>query len=629
MHIRAALLIFVFSIVLMLPHICNPLLNRASDLDGNITQVLYIKNSLMKNHIFPQWNPYINQGIPISADPLHSAFHPLVIPAFILFSPETAVELLYFISLSSGGIGLFFLLQRLKISSYLNLIIVCTYLSCGYISSHIVAGHFEKVLSFGILPWFIANVYQVSIQPRSRYKILTAICMALILFSGDLYNALYAGILVLAIGIFSRSREIFNASIHILFYYFLLGAVKLIPLIELQNFIGKVREPFAGSQNFMSILYYFFIPIKPLFWYLGLRRNLETGFAWWEKVSFIGPLLLIGIVLFFAHRKFFSHRESKFFMLIGTVLMLLSMPNTSWNPYHWLILSLPPLQLFHVPSRAFGMLTIIFLILSALGFQKWYMKGKTSIQRAIVGILILNLLATCVFFVYIAYFKQMPRIHSDSTTALIRNIKRRDEGVYYIAQYVQEEPLQQHKIIYLEQKILNSNYGLQLKNSPAEAFTRFDFTTNTSYSDIQPLYFIGGKSIRVPKKAHPEGILRKNDQVLYKNKTGDSYATLAKSGRAIDSIMIHPNSISVNFISSMVDQLTLLESSYPGWRVYEDGKQIKLTPGRFLQTTVKKGKHTYTFIFQSAPFLIGLGISCIAWTVALSTLLRKRNILHT
>lgn len=622
-------MIFVFTIVLMLPFLFDPLINRASDLDGNITQVLYIKNTLINHHMFPQWNPYINQGLPISADPLHSAFHPFVLPAFIFFEPHTAVKMLYFISLYSGGIGLYFLLKRLKISPSLNLLIACTYMSCGYFSSHMVAGHFEKILSFGILPWFIASLYEVFIQPRQLTIIFTAIGMTLMLFSGDLYNTLYACILIMMMGIFSRSMKIMSASVQILIYVFLLGAIKLIPLIELQNFIGKVREPFAGSQNFISMVYYFFIPFKSLYWFLGVGEYLKTGFAWWEKISYIGPFILLGMMLFLADQKKYVHQVSKFFMILLIALIALSMPQAYWNPYHWIIRYVPYLQLFHVPSRVFGMLTVIFLSMAALGFEKWYKKGNSYTRVAIIGLVLFNLLSTGIFFICIVNYKNMPLTHSDSSTELIRNIKRRDDRTYYIAQYLQKDPLQQYKLIGMGQKILNSNYGLQLKNSPAAAFTQFDFT-HASYSDIQPMYIVGGgESIRIPHGAHPKGILRENDLVLYENSEGDSYATLAKSGKVVDSVLIKPNRISVNITSSKEDQLTLLESSYPGWSVYEDGKNIKLIPGRFLQTTVKKGKHTYTFKFQSSPFLIGLGISCIAWTVALATLWRKRNILHT
>ncbi|MBP9797964.1 hypothetical protein KBC70_02350, partial [Candidatus Woesebacteria bacterium] len=394
MHIRAALIIFVFTVFLSLPSIFNPILNRASDLDGNISQILYIKDSLVKHHTFPQWNPYINQGIPVSADPLHAAFHPLVLPAFMLFTPITAIKLLYFVSLLSGGLGMYFLLHRLKVSSAIRIFSACILVTSGYIASHMIAGHFEKVLSFGILPWFMLSIYEVAKRPRSSFEILTALSMTLILFSGDLYNALYASIIVVTTGILGRSKSSIQASLRIIAYFLLLGSVKLIPLIELQEYIGKIREPFAGSQNIVSILYYFFVPIKPIFGIAGLGGLLETGFAWWEKVAFIGPFTLVGIVLFFTHRNIFSKKQSQFFVGILVVLLLLSMPSATWNPYHWMISALPSLQLFHVPSRVFGMLTIILLTLCALGYQRWYTRKNIYVRIAVIGFLLINTLST-------------------------------------------------------------------------------------------------------------------------------------------------------------------------------------------------------------------------------------------
>lgn len=628
MHLKAALLILVYTILLLGPSAFEPLLDRASDLDGNSTQILFIKDSLIKHHTFPQWNPYIHQGIPVSADPLHGAFHPFVLPAFMLFSPETAVKILYFISIYLAGLGMYVLLHRSKVLPELSIITACIYMSCGYVSSHMVAGHFEKILSFGILPWFVMCLYEVYKRSNTRNETMTAMCMALILFSGNVYNSLYAVIVTLVVGAFGKSKRVFYSSIRIVMYFVLLGAIKLIPLIELQHYIGKVKEPFAGSQNLISILYYFFIPFKPVFRVLGVGSYLETGFAWWEKVAFIGPFTLIGVVMFFLYRKRIFQAQSLFFMMIGTTLILLSMPAAPLNPYHLLISYIPALQLFHVPSRAFGLLTIIFLILSSLGFQSWYAKRNGIHRAVIVGLLLCNLISTYFFFMYVFRVKQMPIIHSESATQLVSNIKRRDKGVYYIAQYLQEKPLQQHTLISMEQKILNSNYGLQLKGSPAEAFTLYDFSIKTTYSDIHPAYIVGGRNIRMPVGTHSHAIMRKNDVVLYESQSADPYASLKKSGKSIDTVTIRPNRISMTVTSAINDQLILLESSYPGWHVYENGKQIQLTSGKFVQAPVKKGTHMYDFVFKSQTFLAGLGISCIAWVVAIRSLLKKWNSLH-
>ncbi len=605
----------------MLSIIFNPLLDRASDLDGNITQIIYIKDSLIKHHIFPQWNPYINQGIPVSADPLHSTFHPLVLPAFILFSPDAAVKLLYFISLFFGGVGLYVFLHRLKVFPVISILLSCTLVSCGYVASHLVAGHFEKVLSFGILPWFFLSLYESYKKTRSNSELLTAISMSLILFSGDLYNALYAGILVFTVGTIKRT----NMTIRILAYFLFLSSVKLLPLIELQNYIGKLKEPFAGSQNPISLLYYLFLPIKPLFGLLGVEKYLDTGFAWWEKIAFVGPLTLIGVTLFFARRTIFSHMQSVFFLTTGTVLIFLSMPAASWNPYHWILNVVPSLQFFHVPSRVFGMLTVILLVICALGYQKWYAQRNAFLRGTIIATLTMNLFFTFLFFLYIVQFRNMEIKHSETSTQLISDIKRRDRRVFYIAQYLQEKPLLQHRLVSMEQKIFNSNYGLQLKDSPAAAFTRFDFSTTTVYSDVQPAYILGGETIRVPQDTQPEGILRKDDVVLYENFTADPYAALVKSKEGLDHVKIGPNNISVDVSSTSDDSLLLLESFYPGWRVYEDGKQINLLKDRFLHVPISDGHHAYNFVFTSYTFLAGLGISIVSWMVALGTLVRNRN----
>lgn len=629
MHIRAAFIIFLFTMMMSLPIFIDPLLDRASDLDGNITQILYIKNSLVQHHTFPQWNPYINQGIPVSADPLHAAFHPLVLPIFTLFSPESAVRILYALSLFMGGLGMYYLLHRLKIHPTIAYISAGIFITSGYISSHLVAGHFEKVLSFAFLPWFIHSLYAVYKKPGTSYQTVTACLMSLMVFSGDLYNALYSVLLVLAAGVIRLRRSHILSSIRIVIYFLLLSAIKLVPLFELQNHINKVREPFAGSQNFISILYYFFLPIKPLFISLGLSSYLTTGFAWWEKVAFVGPMTLVGIVLFFSRRKIFFQKQAQFFIGLMIILVLLSMPAFSVNPFNWAIHLIPQLQLFHVPSRVFGMLTVILLSISAIGFQRWYVLKEKKYTYAATSVLIINLTMTTAFFIFIMGPMNMPLNHSDTSNDLVKDIKRRDKSIFYISQYLQEFPLQQHKTISLEQKILNSNYGLQLKDSPAAAFTQFDFATDTAYADIQPRYIVGGEAIRIPRNTQPNRILKQDNIYLYKNVTATPYAYLEGQKKEVDNVQIKPNSITVRINSSQTDTLTIHESSFPGWTAYQDSMKLRLNSGRFLSIPITSGTHTYQLRFYSYSFMLGLGISIVSWSIAISLLFRHYKRSHT
>ena len=152
---------------------------------------------------------------------------------------------------------MYVLLHRLKVFPILSGFAAATYISSGYMISHLVAGHFEKILSFAFLPWFITYLYQVYKKPRTSYEVLTACCMTFILYSGDLYNALYSCIFVVVAGCIRFKRSAVLASMRIIVYFLFLNSIKLVPLIELQQYIEKVKEPFAGGQNLVSVLYYF------------------------------------------------------------------------------------------------------------------------------------------------------------------------------------------------------------------------------------------------------------------------------------------------------------------------------------------------------------------------------------
>ena len=60
------------------------------------------------------------------------------------------------------------------------------------------------------------------------------------------------------------------------------------------------------------------------------------------------------------------------------------------------------------------------------------------------------------------------------------------------------------------------------------------------------------------------------------------------------------------------DQLVVLVSDFPGWRLYMDGQPASLEPvNGYLGARMPAGEHTYSFIFRPTKFYIGLAISLL------------------
>ena len=81
----------------------------------------------------------------------------------------------------------------------------------------------------------------------------------------------------------------------------------------------------------------------------------------------------------------------------------------------------------------------------------------------------------------------------------LTELRKKDNSIYYIGQSISKSSLPQHIAIKNKQKILDANYGLLLKNSPAYYYDFYDFGIFNKYHDIVPKYFISGKNVKLSK----------------------------------------------------------------------------------------------------------------------------------
>jgi hypothetical protein len=122
-------------------------------------------------------------------------------------------------------------------------------------------------------------------------------------------------------------------------------------MIELQNYISKIKEPFAGGLNILSITYNLFFPFDILYRNFFSMKDYSAGFGWWENLSFIGPFSLLGL-LYILKIGFTKYNKERIILsLLSILFLLLSAPDSLLNPYHYLISNVKTLQFFHVPGR--------------------------------------------------------------------------------------------------------------------------------------------------------------------------------------------------------------------------------------------------------------------------------------
>jgi hypothetical protein len=610
-----------FSIALILPVLMDSKVVNANDLNGNNVTQLYFRDSILNYHTFPQWNPYLVQGIPSVADPLYGIYNPLLSVPLLLFDYDTALKITYVLLVFLACETMYLLGSRYINSTFISVLLALTYASSGYVAARILAGHIEKSLVYPLLPLFVFSVSKVIEKKNLLWSGILGGVLSLFLLSGDTYTAAYSTypLLLIIVYFFFKDRRValFLSLSPVLFLLF--SSLKILPYLELQAYLHKMKEPFLGSPTIVSIVRFLFIPFDWPYEKLDLMKHI-LSWGDFESAAFIGPFSALGIVGLWAMRKDLIKPKNVILPLFLLVFVLLSMPAWKLNPYHWLVQSFSFLQYFRVPSRIFAYLTVIVLLF--FGMTSYVLaKKKKSLRPFVYAIVILNLLLTVIFFE--AFLLQHPlttkqtvanldyKLYDDFFSWIEKNNKERSYTM--IVNHIHLVP---YEVMYAHNLLqLNTNYGLLLKQSPAAEYAFVPFPPPSTYNDIVPGFIVSHdpftgkipwKYSLVYEKSNVK-VLRVEDTrpfaVIEKEKT--------KAYKALTPVF-NVNSISVTADSRNDDTISLLTSNYPGWQAMVNGEKVRIEKGRFLKVKTTPGKHTYTFNYENTRFKWGFVISLLS-----------------
>lgn len=602
MSIKILLLFFGASFIILYQFLSKDNIINTNDLNGNIVPLLHFKEALIKHNHFPQWNIFMNQGLPVIADPLYGIYNPLISIPLLLFSYQIAIKITYFLSIFLSCITMFYLLKLYNVKTPISLIISLTYAGGSYVASRIVAGHLEKVVSFPLLPFFVLCLAKTIKEKNLLWSGLTAITISLILFAGDIYNALfclYCGFFTMVFYFFKEKKS----SIYLMYSLILFSAfssVKILPMIELQNYISKIKEPFVGSLNPLSFVYNLFLPFDELFLKFFPFSSFSTGFGWWESMAFIGPVAIAGLYFIF-RSTFKKHTRNISLLIILSVLFLfISIPESKLNPLHYLVSYISLLQFFHVPSRILGLWSILILIAFGIYSQ------KTRSRFFIYAVLIANLVLVVIYSQKILAKSDFGHGNLDYEPAL-EWISNNNPNQFFTVHHNSQGSIPQDRAYLNNLLILQSNYGLFLKDSLAEKYNFKRSPSYDGYEDIKPGFILSEDRLYNTNlkliKEFGESIF------IYTDSRAKSFATLdEKTVKAT----ISSDKITIITESDKESTLYLLENYYPGWRAFENGKKIEIQNSRFISVTTSPGKHVYEFKFVSSSFYLGTFITCLS-----------------
>ncbi len=440
---------YLFACFAFIIIICAVPLNLKNDLDGNLLHVLSIKRDL---------NFGMNQKLPVLADPINFYWHPLT-PLVLTLPVDYAVRIIDVVCWLSTLVFTYFLLRHFGTRKHLAMWLALTYGASSYFLARVIAGHFEKVLSYPLIPLFLLTVVRLQQKPDLKRAGLLALAFYLLLASTDMYNFFYLSAGFAIYIIFKRSR-FFALSLCLAVMF---GAIRLLPMLSVLQHLFKIPDPYSGSQNVIGLFLQMVLPKAGL-----ITSLVPTNYGWWEKTAFIGPLFVVALLAL-------NKRLSKIVIVFALVCIAIAMPASILSPWHWL-LNIPQLTMFHVPTRVFSVLTLCVILAAAPVLSGWKTWGIRLVQ--------INIVLLLGFWLFIFRFRMLPTI--DGRYASLMNYPHSSSAtILYPAfdQPVLERGWQMHW------QLFHTTHGTYVQDTPAADWT--DHLVNgVPYTNQAPDYVV-------------------------------------------------------------------------------------------------------------------------------------------
>ncbi len=184
---------------------CLPFLDLGSGrpLSGNEAEIVQsldwtLLNSLRQHETFPLWNPYLQAGLPFVADPFLHAYNPLATVPVAVLGVEDGFKVALFLSFLAAAYGAWLLGLVLGLRPVSRAWLALMYAFTGQAVARFIQGEYDFVLGFAWIPWALAAALAATRSGRLRWAALSAVSLALVFFSGNVYYAYYtAAVMVL------------------------------------------------------------------------------------------------------------------------------------------------------------------------------------------------------------------------------------------------------------------------------------------------------------------------------------------------------------------------------------------------------------------------------------------------
>lgn len=315
--------------------------------------------SILEYHQFPLWNNFWITGLPEYASSASTLYYPFATLFYLAFGTPDAYNYIIPFHLFLSAFAFWLFSSTVTSNKSMRFYGSVTYMLSGVISAKINMGHMAMFMAHPYIPltmFFLNKAYSTK---DTKYMILSALSMSMIMFTGAIYYVVFF-MFLFAVYAFTKIVDVddlinkkmsidinnIKTSIGIFILFIMLSAVKLIPTLL-----------FAG--NIVRI-----DPIDPLEGGILLKDavTLFLTSGGWERDFYLGfiPLSLAIISIF--HKS-----KERYYMYIGIFVFLI------WasvkNSFFWWIHLFPVLDSMRVPFRSLGFVSFLLIALALYGFE--------------------------------------------------------------------------------------------------------------------------------------------------------------------------------------------------------------------------------------------------------------------
>jgi hypothetical protein len=335
-------------------------------------------HEITRRGLLPYWNPYLNFGQPLLANPNSLFFYPTTL-LIILLPVRIAFQLHFVLHFALAAVGAYFLARAWRLSRYASFFAALIFVLSGPVLS--LGSFYNEVAAAAWIPWLLFLTDRALRAGSARRWVLLSVVFALQFLAGEPFTFLATFILCLAYAFHQRGtfRPIFSRTNRVLLLAFfgvgalMLGvvAVQLIPASGLlsHSLRGKLGMPF-GQTTYWSLhpLSLLEMVLPGFFGPLFSAPSLWTSVLNFSNRPFFPSIFLGFVPLFLSAVACVAgrNRRRKFAVWSAAILLLLALGR--FTPVFSLAyLLFPPLELVRFPIKLLVLFSLLVALLAGWG----------------------------------------------------------------------------------------------------------------------------------------------------------------------------------------------------------------------------------------------------------------------